>query len=149
MTTIRPSRGRRVPPPAPPRPAEWGPWVRRDHLADPRAREYAGANPAHAAYAARNGLRGAALNEVYAVQFFTQETPWGTVDHLVINRHDGAAGIPWADMQRIKDDLMGPERVAVEVYPPRSQLIDDANMYHLWVLPAGRALPFGLHLKGW
>jgi hypothetical protein len=48
-------------------------------------------------------------------------------------------------MQRIKNELAGPERVAVEVYPPVSQLVDHANMYHLWVFEAGFALPFGLH----
>ena len=37
------------------------------------------------------------------------------------------------------------DRVAVEVYPPESQLVDDADLYHLWVLPAGFELPFGLH----
>lgn len=52
---------------------------------------------------------------------------------------------PWRDLQRIKDELFGPERVAVQVCPPRSRLIDEADMYHLWVLPEGHQLGFGLH----
>jgi hypothetical protein len=50
----------------------------------------------------------------------------------------------WADMQRIKNELVGPERVAVEVFPPVSELVDQANIAHLWVLPEGFALPFSL-----
>ncbi|WBU27632.1 hypothetical protein OOZ54_13260 [Rhodopseudomonas palustris] len=49
----------------------------------------------------------------------------------------------WREMQRIKDELAGPEQTAVEVYPPAAEVIDAANMFHLWVLPA--PLPFSLH----
>lgn len=41
----------------------------------------------------------------------------------------------WHEMQRIKDDLAGPEATAVEVYPPKREIVDDADMYHIWVLP--------------
>lgn len=36
----------------------------------------------------------------------------------------------------------GPEATAVEVYPPHAEIVDDADMYHLWVLAA--PLPFSL-----
>ncbi|WP_349627722.1 hypothetical protein [Rhodopseudomonas sp. BR0C11] len=49
----------------------------------------------------------------------------------------------WREMQRIKDELAGPDKTAVEVYPPATEVIDAANMFHLWVLPD--ALPFSLH----
>lgn len=39
----------------------------------------------------------------------------------------------WAEMQRIKNELFGPEVTAVECYPPESQLINDHNIYWLWV----------------
>ena len=48
----------------------------------------------------------------------------------------------WWEMQRIKNDLAGPDATAVEVYPPQSEVVDGANMFHIWVLPA--ALEFGL-----
>lgn len=48
----------------------------------------------------------------------------------------------WPEMQRIKDELAGVDATAVEVYPPQREIVDDANMYHCWVLPA--ALPFSL-----
>lgn len=48
----------------------------------------------------------------------------------------------WWEMQRIKDELAGKGRTAVEVYPPAHEVIDAADMYHLWVLPAD--LPYSL-----
>lgn len=52
---------------------------------------------------------------------------------------------PWRDMQRIKNEIMGRDRFAVQVCPPADKLIDDADMYHLWVMPVGYAPGFGLH----
>lgn len=40
----------------------------------------------------------------------------------------------WPEMQRIKDEIAGPNATAVEVYPPQNEIVDDADMYHLWVL---------------
>lgn len=48
----------------------------------------------------------------------------------------------WHEMQRIKDELAGTEATAVEVYPPHSELVDAADMFHIWVVQ-GR-LPFSL-----
>lgn len=41
----------------------------------------------------------------------------------------------WHEMQRIKDELAGPSTTAVEVYPPKHEIVDDADMFHIWVLP--------------
>lgn len=48
----------------------------------------------------------------------------------------------WWEAQRIKNDLAGDDATAVEVYPPAREVVDGADMYHLWVLPA--PLPFSL-----
>ena len=40
----------------------------------------------------------------------------------------------WPEMQRIKDEIAGPNATAVEVYPPQNEIVDDADMYHLWVM---------------
>lgn len=48
----------------------------------------------------------------------------------------------WWEAQRIKNDICGPDATAIEVYPPQSEVVDGADMYHLWVLP--QRLPFGL-----
>jgi hypothetical protein len=83
-------------------------------------------------------------NNLYIVQVVREETAWGEVDRLLVRRNDSAPVRSWSDMQRIKNEIRGPERVAVEVYPPESVLVDSANIYHLWVLPEGFALPFTL-----
>lgn len=65
------------------------------------------------------------------------------VRHLSVSSLSGQCPT-WPEMQRIKDELAGPEATAIEVYPPRDQVVDGADMFHIWVLP-GR-LPFGLHV---
>ncbi|MDP9301597.1 MAG: hypothetical protein M3P43_12015 [Actinomycetota bacterium] len=47
----------------------------------------------------------------------------------------------WRDLQRIKNELAGPEREAVQVFPAESRLADTSNNYHLWVLPEGEKYP--------
>jgi hypothetical protein len=44
-------------------------------------------------------------------------------------------------MQRIKDDILGSEATAIEVYPPSSQVVDEADMFHIWSVDP---LPFSL-----
>lgn len=48
----------------------------------------------------------------------------------------------WWEMQRIKNELAGSEATAVEVYPPTSEVVDEANMFHFWALPNN--LPFSI-----
>ena len=38
----------------------------------------------------------------------------------------------WRHVQNIKNDILGPEGEAVELYPAESRLTDTANQYHLW-----------------
>jgi hypothetical protein len=83
-------------------------------------------------------------NNRYSVQISDAVTPWGLVTHLWIRRHDASTVHAWADLQRIKDEVVGSERVAVQVFPARDKLVDAADMYHLWVLPRDMVLPFGL-----
>lgn len=109
----------------------WGEWEWRNHLVN-----HSMATP---------GLTKCCLNQKYSVQFFEKFTAWGIVEHLIIRRHDTKAIHSWYDLQRIKNELVGSDRTAVEVYPSESQLVDDENLYHLWVLPSGFELPFGLH----
>lgn len=53
--------------------------------------------------------------------------------HLSIHRRDRAAVHDWRHLQRIKNELVGPECEGVEVYPPERYLVDTSNQYHLWV----------------
>lgn len=68
------------------------------------------------------------VNDLYQVDVELGE---GTA-HLVIRRMDKAPVREWTHMQDIKNQLLGPECEAVELYPPESQLVDARNQYHLW-----------------
>lgn len=79
----------------------------------------------------------------YAVMARPVQTDWGEITHACIRNAD-STDIPWADKQRIKNELFGSERTAVEVFPAESQLVDKANMYHIWIMPKGFKIPFSL-----
>ena len=49
----------------------------------------------------------------------------------------------WGEFQKIKNELCGKERVAIEIYPKESFLHDTDNCYHLWVFPDGVNMPLG------
>lgn len=63
---------------------------------------------------------------------------------LSIKRIDKEPIHDWRDLQRIKNELVGPEHEAVELYPKESRVVDGANQYHLWCLAEpGHQMPFG------
>ncbi|MGL5736254.1 MAG: DUF7694 domain-containing protein [Beijerinckiaceae bacterium] len=64
------------------------------------------------------------------------------VRHLAVSSLSGIRPT-WPEMQRIKDELAGAAATAIEVYPPKAEVIDQADMFHIWVLRG--KLPFGLH----
>ena len=49
-------------------------------------------------------------------------------------------GISWDELQQIKSECGFGDFHAVEVYPADKDVVNDANMRHLWVLP--KPLPF-------
>jgi hypothetical protein len=67
----------------------------------------------------------------------------GTLTHLSIKRNDKECVHDWRDLQRIKNEICGPEHEAIELYPAESRLVDQANQYHLWVMPEGGMVPVG------
>ncbi|HJV46622.1 MAG TPA: hypothetical protein VJ824_12985 [Bacillota bacterium] len=79
----------------------------------------------------------------YVVMIRTIETSWGPVEHVCIRNAD-STDIPWREKQRIKNEIFGTDRTALEVFPSESDLVDEANMYHIWILPESMELPFGL-----
>ena len=79
-------------------------------------------------------------NRVFAVLVRLDAT--GIV-HLAVSSLSGVRPT-WPEMQRIKDDIAGPDATAIEVYPPKAEVVDEADMFHLWVLRG--KLTFGLHM---
>lgn len=66
-----------------------------------------------------------------------------TFSQLSIKRVDKTIARDWRDLQRIKNELMGPEYEAVEIFPAESRRVDTADQTFLWVLPAGKHVPTG------
>lgn len=66
-----------------------------------------------------------------------------TVTWLSIRREDRRPVTDWRDVQWIKNQLLGPETEAVQLFPAESRLVDTSNQFHLFALPAGERFPFG------
>ncbi len=64
---------------------------------------------------------------------------------LCIHNHKRTAIHDWRHFQQIKNDILGEEREACELYPAESRLLDEANEYHLFAMPVGEQIPFGQH----
>jgi len=82
-------------------------------------------------------------NDLYAVLCRPVTTMNGEVVHCAIRTASNLEP-PWRDKQRIKNECFGGDRVAVEVMPTVANLVDAADMYHMWVLPPGFSFDFGL-----
>jgi len=82
-------------------------------------------------------VRTAVKNAVFCV--LVRPLPSGEV-HLAIASLSGDRPT-WWEAQRIKNELAGEGATAVEVYPPQSEVVDEADMYHLWTVPK---LPFSI-----
>ena len=67
--------------------------------------------------------------------------------HLSIRRLDRGNAKDWREFQQIKNELLGEDIEAVELYPMQSRVVDAANQYHLWALPKGEMFPIG-YAKG-
>ncbi len=64
--------------------------------------------------------------------------------HIAIQRKDRRPIVAgWNTLQAIKNEVAGPDCYAVEVFPDTSTLVNEENMRHLWVFPAGERLPLG------
>jgi len=84
------------------------------------------------------------VNDTYRVRI-RKATPFVQLD---ICRHDGAGCTNWRDFQQIKNEIIGPECEAVELFPAESRLVDTANEYHLWVIPDAKfRFPFGYNVR--
>jgi len=62
--------------------------------------------------------------------------------HLAVSSLSGLRP-SWTEMQRIKTEIAGAGATAIEVYPPEDEVVDGADMFHIWVVPG--PLPFSLH----
>ena len=68
-------------------------------------------------------------NDIYHVDV-NYEPPYA---HLAIRRHDGLPCKEWLHFQQIKNEIIGTENEAMELFPAESRLVDSSEQYHLWV----------------
>lgn len=74
----------------------------------------------------------------YLVQGFNED---GGIVRLSINRTAMLPsgrwddGLSWDEIQRIKRDVGYGDRYAIEVYPEDTNVVNVANMRHIWILP--------------
>jgi hypothetical protein len=85
-------------------------------------------------------------NDLYQIE--VRRMPSEESVHLNIRRIDGYPGRDWRHFQQIKNELVGPECEAVELYPAESRLTDTTNKYHLYCCsdPTFR-FPFGFKTR--
>jgi hypothetical protein len=78
----------------------------------------------------------------YRVRVSLHHQAWGAARKIRIVRLDGLEiKARWDVLQRIKNEALGPNVMAVEVYPPVDRLIDTTNMRHLWEVPFDARMP--------
>lgn len=114
----------------------WQPLGNAVYLGDPN-------DPVQNAITDDQTFVGVFKNNLYQVTMHEFESDGAMIVWLIIRRLDSEAVHDWRHLQRIKNELCGPEREAVEVYPAESRLVDTSNQYHLFVLPEGAKVPFG------
>lgn len=63
-------------------------------------------------------------------------TTHGFATKALIQKHDDTPILNhWAEIQKIKNEIFGKEVTAIEYYPAESNLINDHNIYWIWIFP--------------
>lgn len=85
-------------------------------------------------------------NDVYQVIRRVGDDDGQLKFHLSVKRLDQQPVRSWRDMQQIKNELIGREIEAIELFPAESRLVNTANQYHLFGYPTkGWRFPFGFN----
>ena len=56
-----------------------------------------------------------------------------------VHNHKRTPHVPWRHLQQIKNEVLGPDREAVQLFPAEDRLVDTANEYWIYVYPVGKA----------
>jgi hypothetical protein len=113
-------------------------WLGRPPEVDARFRERVGDRAVDALDAEPNEVW---KNNLYTVIMTRDDT--GTPFELSIRRNDRRPVHDWRHFQMIKNQLVGFETEAVELYPAQSRIMDTANQYYLHCLSPGMRFPVG------
>lgn len=81
-------------------------------------------------------------NNKYIVQVFQGIYRKGSFyTKVMVRRCDAAPLSCWQDLYRIKNEIFGEETEAVQFLPPKSELVDVANLYWFWILTPESLFP--------
>lgn len=85
------------------------------------------------------GMTRAYRNTRYIVMVYDNDkTTAGPAIRVMIKKHDDTPITGhWMELQKIKNEIFGKEVMAIEYYPKESRLINDHNIYWLWIFPDG------------
>lgn len=73
----------------------------------------------------------AQLNQIFAQEMGYRESTLGTVMYVRFRRYNGLP-IGWTELWQAYTERY-PERWAVQCFPPADRMVDQANIYHLFV----------------
>jgi hypothetical protein len=82
------------------------------------------------------------VNDLYQVHVDYEND----IPHLSIKNNQKTTDISWQHKQWIKNDILGEEFEACELFPAESRLVNTANQYHLWGFPKG-TMNFGWNAR--
>lgn len=84
------------------------------------------------------GCTEAYINNRYTITVYDgHATTHGPAKRVMIQNHaNEPIANHWSEVNKIKNELFGPDVVAVEYYPSASELIDAFNIYWIWIYPA-------------
>ena len=82
------------------------------------------------------GLTSIYRNNQFIVQVycnFTDPITGEPCTKVMVRHNTGKPVVQWRHLQDIKNQIFGPETVAVQYLPPQSKLVDSANMYWFFI----------------
>lgn len=85
------------------------------------------------------GMTRAYRNTRYTVMVYDNaKVTTGYATQVLVQKHDDTPILHhWSEMQKIKNEIFGPETTAIEYYPAESSLINSHNIYWMWIYPEG------------
>jgi hypothetical protein len=85
------------------------------------------------------GMTQAFRNNRYTVMIYANaNTTHGRATQVLIQNHlDEPIKNHWSEIQRIKNELFGKETMAIEYFPTDSELVDQHNIYWIFIYPEG------------
>lgn len=85
-----------------------------------------------------DGMTRAYKNNYFVVMVWDDyPTTHGPAIRAFVQRLDGAPIHEWPALQRVKNEIFGRDCWAVEYFPAEAALVDNENIYWMWVFPPG------------